>query len=100
MVNVMNNAYGMGGQTDGETMGNKGPARIGAALNPEACHGEVINGQNPLAAIDLIRRKYPLLENGDGPVMNEIRTYRISGHSAPVDYGGAKNYRSLEEIEL
>ncbi len=96
MVNVMNNAYGMGGQTDGETMGNKGPARIGAGINPEACHGEVINGQNPLAAIDLIRRKKPLAENGDGPVMNEIRTYRINGHSS----ADVESYRTPEEINL
>ncbi len=96
MVNVMNNAYGMGGQTDGETMGNKGPARIGAGVNPEACHGEVINGQNPLAAIDLIRRKKPLAENGDGPIMNEIRTYRINGHSS----ADVESYRTQDEINL
>ncbi len=96
MTNVMNNAYGMGGQTDGETMGNKGPGRIGAAINPENCHTEVINGQNPLAAIDLIRRKKPLAEQGDGPIMNEIRTYRINGHSS----ADVESYRTPEEIDL
>jgi len=95
MVNVMNNAYGMGGQTIGETMGNKGTARMGAGINPEACHAEVVNGQNVLAVIDLIKRKYDLAINGDGPIMNEIRTYRISGHSS----ADVESYRSPEEIE-
>jgi 2-oxoisovalerate dehydrogenase E1 component len=94
MVNVMNNGYGMGGQTIGETMGNKGPARIGSAINPDALHAEVVNGQNPLAVMDLIRRKYPIVKNGDGPVMNEIRTYRFNGHSS----GDLESYRTSEEV--
>ena len=96
MVNIMNNAYGMGGQTIGETMGNKGPVRIGAGINAEACHGEVINGQDPLAAIDLMNRKYELAEKGEGPIVNEIRTYRINGHSS----ADVESYRTPEEINL
>ncbi len=95
MMTVMNNAYGMGGQTIGETMGNKGSARIGAAINPEAMHAEVVNGQNVLAVIDLIKRKKEILEKGDGPVINEIRTYRYNGHSS----GDLESYRVPEEIE-
>lgn len=34
IFNIWNNSYGMGGQTNGETMGYQMPARIGAALNP------------------------------------------------------------------
>ncbi|NOQ50509.1 MAG: dehydrogenase [Mycoplasmataceae bacterium] len=94
MVNVMNNNYGMGGQTVGETMGNKGPARIGAAINPQNLHAEVVNGQDPLAVIDLINRKYPIVKNGDGPVLNEIVTYRFNGHSS----GDLETYRSQEEV--
>lgn len=96
MLNIMNNAYGMGGQTIGETMGNKGPIKLATAINPENCHAEVINGQNPLAAIDLIRRKYDVVKNGDGPVVNEIRTYRLNGHSS----GDPESYRTREELEL
>ena len=95
MVNVMNNGYGMGGQTIGETMGNNGPARIGAGVKPDALYSEIVNGQDPLAVMDLIRRKYPIVKNGDGPVMNEIRTYRFNGHSS----GDLETYRDPREVE-
>ncbi len=96
MLNIMNNSYGMGGQTMGETMGNKGPARVGAGINPEGLYAEVVNGQDPLAVIDLIRRKKPIVLKGDGPVMNEIITYRYNGHSS----GDLESYRTPEEVEL
>ncbi len=96
MVNVMNNFYGMGGQTIGETMGNKGPARIGAGINPDNMHAEVVDGQDPLAVIDLIRRKKPVILKGDGPVINEIITYRYNGHSS----GDLETYRTADEVEL
>ena len=38
IFNIWNNSYGMGGQTNGETMGYQMPARIGAALNPMQMH--------------------------------------------------------------
>ena len=95
MMNVMNNGYAMGGQTIGETMGNKGTARLGASINPEICYAEVVNGQNPLAVWDLMNRKYDLCAKGEGPVVNEIRTYRYNGHSS----GDLESYRVEEEIK-
>ncbi|MCC8035067.1 MAG: hypothetical protein LIO77_03920 [Rikenellaceae bacterium] len=95
ILNVMNNQYGMGGQTCGETMGYGTPARIGAGVNPEALHAEKVDGYNPLAVIDAYRRKREIIENGDGPVLLDVVTYRYSGHS-PSD---ASSYRSKEEIE-
>jgi len=48
IVNIMNNQYGMGGQTAGETMGYDIAARIGAGVNPEQMHAERVDGYNPL----------------------------------------------------
>ena len=95
MFNCMNNYYGMGGQPCGETMGCRFIARIGAGVNPEQMHAERVNGYDPLAVIDAIRRKKRVLEEGRGPVLLDTVTYRISGHS-PSD---ASSYRSKEEIE-
>ncbi len=96
ILNIMNNQYGMGGQTCGETMGYEIAARIGAGVNPEAMHAERVDGYNPLAVIDAYRRKREIIEKGDGPVLLDVLTYRYSGHS-PSD---ASSYRSKEEIEL
>ncbi len=55
IFNVMNNQYGMGGQTCGETMGYGSPSRIGAGVNKEQMHAETVDGYNPLAVIDAYR---------------------------------------------
>src|SRR5690606_27710977 len=49
IINIMNNQYGMGGQTSGETMGYGVAARIGAGLNADQMHAERVDGYNPLA---------------------------------------------------
>jgi len=95
IFNVMNNQYGMGGQTCGETMGFGKVARIGAGVNPDQMHAERVDGYNPLAVIDAYRRKKKLIEEKKGPILLEVLTYRYSGHS-PSD---ASSYRSKEEIE-
>jgi len=95
IFNFMNNLYGMGGQTMGETMGYDILARIGAGVNPEAMHAERVDGYNPLAVIDAFTRKKEVLYEKRGPVLLDTLTYRISGHS-PSD---ASSYRSKEEIE-
>lgn len=95
IFNFMNNFYGMGGQTAGETMAFDYLARVGAGVNPQSMHAERVDGYNPLAVVDAVKRKKELLENGDGPVLLETITYRFSGHS-PSD---ASSYRLKEEIE-
>ncbi len=95
IFNFMNNQYGMGGQTCGETMGFNILARIGAGVNPEQMFAERVDGYDPLAVIDAFRRKIKILEEKKGPVLLDTLTYRISGHS-PSD---ASSYRSKEEIE-
>ena len=96
ILNFQNNFYGMGGQPVGETMGMKVLARLGAGINPQQMHSERIDGYNPLAVIDAIKRKKAILAKGDGPVLLDTVTYRFSGHS-PSD---ASSYREKSEIEL
>ncbi len=95
LFNCMNNQYGMGGQTSGETMGYGIAARIGAGVNADMMHAERIDGYNPLAVIDAFKRKKKILEDKKGPVLLDTLTYRFSGHS-PSD---ASSYRSKEEVE-
>ncbi|MCT4591342.1 MAG: thiamine pyrophosphate-dependent enzyme [Carboxylicivirga sp.] len=95
IFNIMNNQYGMGGQTCGETMGYDIAARIGAGVNRDSMHAERVDGYNPLAVIDAYQRKLELLKDKKGPVLLDVLTYRYSGHS-PSD---ASSYRSKEEIE-
>jgi len=95
IFNFMNNQYGMGGQTSGETMGYGILARVGAGINPEMMHAERVDGYNPLAVIDAFKRKKKILEDKQGPVLLDTLTYRFSGHS-PSD---ASSYRSKEELE-
>ncbi len=95
IFNFMNNQYGMGGQTRGETMGYDVLARVGAAFAPYQMHTERVDGYNPLAMIDAFGRKKKILEEKKGPVLLDTLTYRFSGHS-PSD---ASSYRTKEEIE-
>lgn len=96
IFNFLNNFYGMGGQTLGETMGYGILARMGAGINAENMHAERVDGYNPLAVADAVARKKEILAAGRGPVLMDTITYRISGHS-PSD---ASSYRSKEEIEM
>ncbi|MCD4711525.1 MAG: dehydrogenase, partial [Bacteroidales bacterium] len=95
IFNIMNNQYGMGGQTCGETMGYSIAARVGAALNAEKMHTERVDGYNPLAVIDAYERKMKIIDEKKGPVFLDVLTYRFSGHS-PSD---SSSYRSKEEVE-
>ena len=96
IFNFFNNLYGMGGQTVGETMAYNILARVGAGVNPEQMHAERIDGYNPLAVIDAIRRKKEVIANNRGPVLLDTLTYRFTGHS-PSDSG---SYRTKEEVDL
>ena len=94
LFNFLNNYYGMGGQTSGETMAYDILARIGAGISPTQLHAERIDGYNPLAVIDAFSRKRKLLEDNKGPVLLDTITYRYVGHSAT----DASTYRTKEEI--
>ncbi len=94
MFNIVNNQYGMGGQTVGETMGYDMPARMGAGFNPNQMLAERVDGFNPLAVIEAYGRKKKLLLEGKGPALLDVVTYRFAGHS-PSD---SSSYRTKEEI--
>ncbi len=94
MFNIVNNQYGMGGQTVGETMGYDMPARLGAGFNPNQMLAERVDGFNPLAVIEAYGRKKKLLLEGKGPALLDVVTYRFAGHS-PSD---SSSYRTKEEI--
>ena len=96
LFSIMNNHYGMGGQTSGETMGFDMVARIGAGVNPDQMHAERVDGYNPLAVADSTARQKEILRAGKGPALLDVVTYRTSGHS-PSD---ASSYRSKEEVAL
>ncbi|MAG14088.1 MAG: dehydrogenase [Spirochaetales bacterium] len=96
MINFFNNFYGMGGQPFGETMGFQVLARLGAGINPDNMHAERVDGYNPLAVAEVTERKKKILLAGEGPVLLDTVTYRMSGHS-PSD---ASAYRSKEEMAL
>ncbi len=95
LFNFFNNDYGMGGQTRGETMAYDFLARLGAGVTPSQMYAERVDGFNPLAVIEAMKRKKKLLLEGKGPVMLDVVTYRYGGHS-PSD---AMSYRTPEEVE-
>jgi len=95
IFNIFNNGYGMGGQTRGETMAYDMLARIGAGITPNQMHAERVWGHNPLAVIDAYKRKMEIINKGDGPVLLDVVTYRLSGHST----SDQNAYRSKEEMD-
>ena len=95
IYNIFNNGYGMGGQTTGETMAYGLVARLGAGISPSQMHAETVDGYNPLAVIDAYKRKKQIIDARKGPVLLEVLTYRLTGHS-PSD---AESYRTKEERE-
>lgn len=94
IFNCFDNLYGMGGQTMGETMAYHFLARIGAGVTPNQMHAERVDGYNPLAVIEAMGRKLDIIKKGDGPVLLDTLTYRMSGHS-PSD---SSTYRTKEEM--
>jgi 2-oxoisovalerate dehydrogenase E1 component len=95
LFNFMNNFYGMGGQTAGETMGFGVLARVGLGVNPEAMHAERVDGYIPLAVADAIARKKQALLEGRGPTLLDTVTYRFIGHST----SDASTYREKAELD-
>lgn len=68
-------------------------ARFAAGVRPDQLHTERVNGYDPLAVIDAYRRKLPLLTSGEGPVLLDVVTYRLTGHSC----ADVCRYRTEEE---
>ncbi len=81
LFNVLNNGYGMGGQTRGETMGYDSPARLGAGITPHGMHAERVNGMNVFAVIDATTRKKKSILEDKKPALLDVVVYRYAGHS-------------------
>lgn len=92
----VNNFYGMGGQTIGETMAYEQLSRLGAGVSPTNLHAETIDGNDPVAVWEAVERAKARIAAGEGPVLLDCQTYRYSGHSTS-DPG---SYRSQDEIDL
>ncbi len=80
----------MGGQTNGETMGYKYVARVGAGVNPENMHSERVDGYNPLAVADAVARKKAILLEGKGP---DRQIHRRVHSQLPYAQGGQTYHR-------
>ena len=91
---IENNQYGMTGQQVGEVTGIRRLARRGSGYNDANMHAEVVNGMDPLAVRDAVKRAAEKCRNGEGPVLLECITYRYKGHSLSDD---CKSYRSEDE---
>jgi 2-oxoisovalerate dehydrogenase E1 component len=70
-------------------------SRVGAGVNEANLHAETIDGNDPLAVADAVRRARTVIEAGEGPVLLDCQCYRQSGHST----SDAGSYRTRDEIE-
>lgn len=93
---IQNNHYGMTGRADEEVMGISALARRAAGFADNNMHAEIVNGMDPLAVYDSIRRASAVCRKGNGPVLIEVDTYRYYGHSLSDP---RNEYRSREEEE-
>lgn len=91
---IENNQYGMTGQQAGEVTGIDHLCQRGAGYNRVSMRAEAVNGMDPLAVRDAVRRAVDQCKAGRGPILLECLTYRYMGHSLS-DNG--TSYRSDEE---
>ncbi|MCL1907336.1 MAG: thiamine pyrophosphate-dependent enzyme [Propionibacteriaceae bacterium] len=95
LFHVVNNFYARAGRTASETMAFDVLARAGAGINPQAMHSERVDGFNPLAVANAVRRKKDILLAGHGPALLDTITYRYAPHNS----SDTSTYRSPEEVE-
>ncbi|MBU6411012.1 MAG: pyruvate dehydrogenase, partial [Verrucomicrobia bacterium] len=91
---IINNHYGMTHRTDDEVMGVERIARRAAGFADNNMHAEIVNGMDPLAVRDAVRRAAQLCREGKGPVLLDCDTYRYWGHSLSDP---RNEYRTKEE---
>ncbi len=91
---IINNQYGMTGQTRGEVTGVDFLARRAAGYNDKNMHAEVVNGMEPMAVWDAVDRAAKLCRKGQGPALVEAVCYRYYGHSLSDP---RTEYRTKEE---
>ena len=92
---VVNNQYGMTGQQRGEVTGIDFLAERCFGYNKEGMHAEIVNGMDPLAVRDAVKRATEIAREGKGPCFLEFWCSRLLGHSVK-DKGD--DYRAQEEL--
>lgn len=98
---IVNNQYGMSGQSNGEVTGIDFLARRAAAYNEVSMHAEVVDGMNVMASRDAIQRVVKLARKGEGPILLEFMTYRFKGHSLhdPLTYRTKEEMKFWQELD-
>jgi len=78
---IINNHYGMSGRADDEVMGISSMAQRAAGFANNNMHAEVINGMDIMAVYDAVMRAKQGCNEGKGPYLFNVNTYRFYGHS-------------------
>ena len=103
---VINNHYGMTHRTDDEVTGIERMARRAAGFADNNMHAEAVNGMNPLAVRDAMRRATTICKRGEGPVFLDVDCYRYFGHSLSdprVEYRTKEEesaWKAVDPIEM
>ena len=84
-----NNQYGMSGPIKEMVKMENIADRASAYGIP----GEVVDGNDMIEVMNVVMRRLRTCENGKGPTLIEMKTYRWKGHSK----SDAKKYRTREE---
>lgn len=93
---IINNHYGMTGRADDEVAGVGCLARRAVGFADNNMHAEVVNGMDPMAVRDALKRAADGCRKGKGPYLLEVDTYRYYGHSLSDP---RNEYRMREEEE-
>lgn len=100
---VSDNLYARGGNTKLETGSFDNPARLGASFTTNQMNAESVNGLNPFAVADAVRRHRQNIIEGNGASLINCTTYRFSEHSigdnANRDEDEIASWRALDPIE-
>ncbi|MBO7156440.1 MAG: dehydrogenase, partial [Clostridia bacterium] len=92
---VSDNLYARGSNTKLETSGTQNLARLGNGLSDTAMYAESVNGLNPLAVADAVKRKKQGIISGKGATLLSFTTYRHGEHGI----GDNKGSRPDSEVE-
>ena len=78
---VVDNLYARGGNTKLETGSYDNPARVSAGFTTDQMRSESVNGLNPFAVADAIKRHRKSVLAGQGASLINCSTYRHEEHS-------------------